>query len=132
MAYTAAGLSFMIENLGKTIILTGSQIPLAVRRNLQTDTCRNQPVALYMLLRLQMEPNDAAQNLLGAITIAGHFEIPEVCLFFDNKLMRGNRTRKTDALGFSAFSSNNFPELAKVGSGSISASVVPSTYIFVT
>jgi lysophospholipase len=66
-----------------------------------------------------MEPNDAAQNLLGAITIAGHFEIPEVCLFFDNKLMRGNRTRKTDALGFSAFSSDNFHELAKVGSGSI-------------
>lgn len=62
-----------------------------------------------------MEPNDATSNLLGALMIAGHFDIPEVCVFFDHKLMRGCRTRKVDALAFDAFKSANFPELATVG-----------------
>ena len=91
MAYTASALSFMLENLGKTVILTGSQIPLVELRN------------------------DAIDNLLGALLIAGHFVIPEVCLFFNNKLFRGNRTRKTNASGLKAFSSPNFPPLATVG-----------------
>jgi len=60
MAYTASALSFMLENLGKTVILTGSQVPLAEARN------------------------DAVDNLLGALTIAGHFIIPEVSLYFHN------------------------------------------------
>jgi len=68
-----------------------------------------------------MEPNDAQHNLLSSITIAGHFEIPEVCIFFNNKLMRGNRTRKWDAVGFEAFISPNFPDLVKVGSGALIA-----------
>ena len=91
MAYTASALSFMLENLGKTVILTGSQIPLAELRN------------------------DAIDNLLGALLIAGHFVIPEVCLFFNNKLFRGNRTRKTNASGLKAFSSPNCRPLATVG-----------------
>ncbi len=91
MAYTAAALSFMLENLGKTVILTGSQIPIAESRN------------------------DAIDNVLGALTIAGHYEIPEVCLYFDNKLLRGNRAQKTDASGFGAFQSGNFPPLVDVG-----------------
>jgi lysophospholipase len=91
MAYTASALSFMLENLGKTVILTGSQIPIAEARS------------------------DAIDNVLGALTIAGHFEIPEVCLYFANKLMRGNRTRKVDASGFAAFQSSNFPALVDVG-----------------
>lgn len=66
MAYTASALSFMLEDLGKTVILTGSQIPLGELRN------------------------DAIDNLLGALTIAGHFVIPEVGLFFGNRLFRGN------------------------------------------
>lgn len=91
MAYTAAALSFMLENLGKPVILTGSQIPLAQMRN------------------------DALGNLLGALTIAGHYEIPEVCLYFHEQLLRGNRARKVDASGFDAFASGNFPPLVTVG-----------------
>jgi lysophospholipase len=91
MAYTASALSFMLVNLGKTVVLTGSQIPLFEVRN------------------------DAIDNLLGALTIAGHFEIPEVCLYFHNKLMRGNRTQKVDALGLNAFHSGNLSPLVEVG-----------------
>lgn len=92
MAYTASALSFMLENLSKPIILTGSQVPILE------------------------EPNDAVDNLLGALTIAGHYNIPEVCLYFNNKLMRGNRTSKVDASAFNAFNSSNFPNLVKAGS----------------
>ncbi|XP_025019328.1 60 kDa lysophospholipase isoform X3 [Python bivittatus] len=88
MAYTSSALSFMCENLGKTIILTGSQIPIYELRN------------------------DGRANLLGALLIAGQFVIPEVCLYFDNKLYRGNRVTKMDAGSFSAFSSPNLPPLA--------------------
>lgn len=91
MAYTASALSFMLENLGKTVILTGSQIPVSESRS------------------------DAIDNMLGALTIAGHYEIPEVCIFFDNKLLRGNRSQKTDAAGLEAFQSGNFPPLVHVG-----------------
>ena len=91
MAYTASALSFMLEGLGKTVILTGSQIPIAEARS------------------------DAIDNVLGALTIAGHYEIPEVCLYFDNKLLRGNRAQKIDASGFQAFQSGNYPPLVHVG-----------------
>lgn len=91
MAWTASALSFMLVNLSKTVIVTGSQIPLGEERN------------------------DALSNLLGAMTIAGHFEIPEVCLFFREKLMRGNRTWKADTASLNAFSSDNLPPLATVG-----------------
>ena len=59
--------------------------------------------------------NDAIGNMLGAITIAGHFDIPEVCVFFNNKLFRGNRMIKTDSFGFSPFESPNCRELIKEG-----------------
>ncbi|KAJ3364118.1 hypothetical protein GGF32_002498 [Allomyces javanicus] len=91
MAYTASALSFMLENLGKTVILTGSQVPLSEVRN------------------------DAIENLLGALTIAGHYVIPEVTLYFSNKLFRGNRTSKVDAVGLSAFDSPNLGPLVNVG-----------------
>lgn len=91
MAYTASALSFMMEDVGKTIIITGSQVPLAELRN------------------------DAVDNLLGALTIAGHFVIPEVGLFFDNKLFRGNRASKVNALEFNAFDSPNLRPLVTVG-----------------
>lgn len=93
MAYTASALSFMLGGLGKTVVLTGSQIPLVENRN------------------------DALDNLLGALTIAGHFVIPEVGLYFHHKLMRGNRTRKMDASGLDAFQSTNLPPLARVSVG---------------
>ncbi|KAG9294764.1 hypothetical protein G9A89_008243 [Geosiphon pyriformis] len=91
MAYTASALSFILENLGKTVILTGSQVPISEVRN------------------------DAVENLLGALTIAGHFVIPEVCLFFNNKLFRGNRVSKINAVDFDAFDSPNLRPLVTVG-----------------
>jgi L-asparaginase len=91
MAYTASALSFMFENLGKPIILTGSQLPLFETRN------------------------DARENLINAMLFAGQYRIPEVCIYFNNKLFRGNRSKKMDASSFSAFGSPNFQALAKVG-----------------
>ncbi|KAJ2805964.1 hypothetical protein H4R20_001877 [Coemansia guatemalensis] len=91
MSYTASALSFMLQNLGKSVIVTGSQVPIAEMRN------------------------DGIENLLGALTIAGHFVIPEVSLYFNNKLYRGNRSIKVDAMDFDAFTSPNLPPLVKVG-----------------
>lgn len=91
MAYTASALSFMLEELGKTVIITGSQVPLSEVRN------------------------DAVENLLGALTIAGHFVIPEVALYFGKKLYRGNRTSKISAVDFEAFDSPNLSALVEVG-----------------
>ncbi|XP_078133840.1 60 kDa lysophospholipase isoform X2 [Sander vitreus] len=88
MAYTASALSFMCEHLGKPIIVTGSQVPIYEMRN------------------------DGRDNLLGALLIAGQFVIPEVCLYFHNKLYRGNRTTKVDAESFNAFASPNLTPLA--------------------
>ena len=91
MAYATAALSFMLVNLAKPVIVTGSQLPLSEVRN------------------------DAVENLLGSLALAGGYAIPEVCLFFRSKLFRGNRVRKIDASAFDAFSSGDFPPLAKVG-----------------
>ncbi|KAM6912880.1 60 kDa lysophospholipase [Xenentodon cancila] len=88
MAYTCSALSFMCENLGKPVILTGSQVPIYELRN------------------------DGRDNLLGALVIAGQFVIPEVCLYFHNKLYRGNRVTKVDSGSFNAFSSPNLAPLA--------------------
>ncbi|KAM4625367.1 60 kDa lysophospholipase [Polymixia lowei] len=88
MAYTASALSFMCEHLGKPVILTGSQVPIYEMRN------------------------DGRDNLLGALLIAGQFVIPEVCLYFHNKLYRGNRVTKVDSGSFNAFSSPNLAPLA--------------------
>lgn len=91
MAYTASALSFMLSGLNKPVILTGSQVPLVEAHT------------------------DARENLINAMLIAGSYQIPEVCVFFNNTLLRGNRTRKTNAYGFDAFTSPNFPELGEVG-----------------
>ncbi len=91
MAYTASALSFMFENLAKPVIVTGSQIPLASLRT------------------------DARANLLNALYIAAEHALPEVCLFFEDKLLRGNRATKARADGFDAFESPNLPPLARAG-----------------
>lgn len=91
MAYTASALSFIFDDLSKPVIVTGSQIPLSELRS------------------------DGQVNLLNALYIAANYPIPEVCLFFNNKLLRGNRSRKTDADGFDAFASPNFPVLLEAG-----------------
>lgn len=91
MAYTASALSFMLENLGKPVIITGSQIPLAELRS------------------------DGQANLLNALHIAANYPIHEVTLFFNNLLLRGNRSTKSHADGFNAFTSPNFPPLLEAG-----------------
>ncbi|KAF8197496.1 L-asparaginase [Pholiota molesta] len=91
MAYTSSALSFLLEDLGKTVILTGAQIPLSQLRN------------------------DAVDNLMGALTIAGHYIIPECCLYFNHTLYRGNRVTKMSAYDLGAFDSPNFPPLVNVG-----------------
>ncbi len=83
MAYTASALSFMLEGLSKPVILTGSQIPLCEIRN------------------------DARDNLITALIIAGYYHVPEVCLFFGNELYRGNRATKISADDLIAFDSPN-------------------------
>jgi L-asparaginase len=96
MAYTASALSFMLENLNKPVILTGSQLPLGMIRS------------------------DGQENLVTAIEIAAAQQdetpvVPEVAVYFENKLLRGNRTFKYNAENFSAFMSGNYPPLAEVG-----------------
>ncbi|XP_004836930.2 60 kDa lysophospholipase isoform X2 [Heterocephalus glaber] len=91
MAFAASVLSFVLENLHKPVILTGAQVPIH---------------ALW---------NDGRENLLGALLMAGQYIIPEVCLFFQNQLFRGNRATKVDTQRFGAFCSPNLPPLATVG-----------------
>jgi L-asparaginase len=96
MAYSASALSFMLENLAKPVIFTGSQLPIGLMRT------------------------DGRENLLTAIEIAAAREkgkalVPEVCIYFDNELTRGNRTTKYSAEHFDAFNSPNYPPLAEVG-----------------
>lgn len=97
MAYSASALSFMIENLTKPVIFTGSQLPIGVPRT------------------------DGKENLISSVEIAsakdtdGHALVPEVCICFDNMLMRGNRTTKTNSNNFRAFESPNMPPLAEAG-----------------
>lgn len=91
MAYTASALSYMFENLDKMVVLTGSQIPIFEQRN------------------------DGRSNFIGALVMAGHFIIPEVTIFFNNKLLRGNRSQKISASELDAFDSPNLPPLAKLG-----------------
>jgi len=96
MSYTASALSFMLENLSKPIILTGSQLPIGDLRT------------------------DAKENLITAIQIASLKEnnqmiIQEVCLYFEYKLYRGNRTTKINSEHFNAFASPNYPSLAESG-----------------
>lgn len=93
MAYTASALSFMFKNLTKPIILTGSQLPMGVLRT------------------------DGRENIICALELASCREayIPEVCLFFENRLYRGNRSTKVSAENFDAFTSYNYPSLALAG-----------------
>ncbi len=97
MAYSAAALSFMLDNLDKPVIFTGSQLPIGRPRT------------------------DGKENLISSVEIAGSREsdgratVPEVCIFFNDLLLRGNRSTKVDASGFEAFRSPNYPPLAEAG-----------------
>ena len=97
MSFTASALSFMLEDLMKPVILTGSQLPIGA---LRTDGKENLITALEIA---------AAKNADGTPIV------PEVCVLFHEKLMRGNRTTKVNSESFGAFNSNNYPTLAKAG-----------------
>lgn len=91
MAYTASALSFMFEGLGKTVIVTGAQIPLCEVRS------------------------DGHDNLVTSLLVAASPPVPEVSIYFGRRLLRGNRARKVDAAGLEAFDSPNFPPLGVAG-----------------
>ena len=96
MAFTASALSFMLEGLSKPVILTGAQLPISESRS------------------------DARENLITALEIASAKEngkpiVPEVCVYFDYELLRGNRSKKVESMQFDAFDSGNYPPLAKAG-----------------
>ncbi len=96
MSYTASALSFMLENLEKPVVFTGSQLPIGDLRT------------------------DAKENLITAVQMASLHEhgkplVQEVCLYFEYKLYRANRTTKINAENFKAFASLNYPELAESG-----------------
>ena len=97
MAYSASALSFMLENLEKPVIFTGSQLPIGMLRT------------------------DGKENLIDSLELAaardadGHPYVSEVCIYFETELFRGNRTTKYSAENFSAFRSANYPTLAEVG-----------------
>lgn len=99
MAYTASALSFMLENLDKPVIITGSQLPIGEVRT------------------------DGEENLITSLQVAaarnenGKPRVREVAILFENYLWRGNRATKHSADHFDAFKSNNYPELAKIGLG---------------
>ncbi len=89
MAYSCSMISFMLQNLQKPVIFTGSQIPLCEART------------------------DGLENLVGALTMAADDRIKEVCLYFNGRLLRGNRSRKLNAYLFDAFDSPNYPWLGR-------------------
>ena len=91
MAYTSSALSFMLEELDKPVILTGSQIPLCELRS------------------------DGRDNLISSMLIAAEGRVKEVCIYFGGKLLRGNRAMKYSADGLLAFTSPNYPPLAEAG-----------------
>ncbi len=96
MAYTASALSYMLVNLDKPVIMTGSQLPIGILRT------------------------DGKENIITAIQIAaaqknGKAIVPEVCIYFSSHLFRGNRTTKEDSQQFAAFTSHHYPKLAVAG-----------------
>ncbi len=96
MAHSASALSYLLENLNKPVIFTGAQLPIGAIRT------------------------DARENLITALEIAasrkdGRPIVPEVCIYFNNQLLRGNRAKKVESAQFGAFESSNYPPLAECG-----------------
>lgn len=96
MAFSASALSFMLQGLNKPVIFTGAQLPISEPRS------------------------DARENLITSLEIAaavvhGRPAVPEVCIFFDYELLRGNRSKKVESMQFDAFDSGNYPPLATAG-----------------
>jgi L-asparaginase len=96
MSFTASALSFMLQGLAKPVVFTGAQLPISEPRS------------------------DARENLITSLEIAsarkdGRAVVPEVCIYFDYELLRGNRSKKVESMHFDAFESENYPPLAKAG-----------------
>ncbi len=96
MAYSASMLSYMLQGLNKPVIFTGAQLPISAMRS------------------------DARENLMTSLEIAtakinGEPIVPEVCIFFNHLLLRGNRSKKVQSVHFDAFESENYPPLAESG-----------------
>src|SRR5690606_10074262 len=96
MAYTASALSFMLSGLAKPVVFTGAQLPISESRS------------------------DARENLVTALEVASARKdgvplVPEVCIYFNYELLRGNRSKKVESMQFDAFDSGNYPPLAKAG-----------------
>lgn len=96
MAYTTSAMSFMLEGLNKPVVFTGAQLPISEPRS------------------------DAREHLITALEIASASKdgvplVPEVCIYFDYELLRGNRSKKVESMQFDAFDSGNYPPLAKAG-----------------
>jgi L-asparaginase len=96
MSFTASAISFMLRELSKPVIFTGAQLPISEPRS------------------------DARENLITSLEIAsakrnGVSVVPEVCIYFDYELLRGNRSKKVESMHFDAFESENYPSLAKAG-----------------
>jgi L-asparaginase len=96
MSFTASAISFMLPGLAKPVIFTGAQLPISEPRS------------------------DARENLITSLEIAsakkeGKAIVPEVCIYFDYELLRGNRSKKVESMHFDAFESENYPSLAKAG-----------------
>jgi L-asparaginase len=96
MAYTASALSFMLDGLSKPVVFTGAQLPISEPRS------------------------DARENLITALEVAsakknGVSLVPEVCIYFNYELLRGNRSKKVESMQFDAFDSGNYPQLAQAG-----------------
>ncbi|MCB2407876.1 asparaginase [Hymenobacter lucidus] len=98
MAYSAAALSYLLENLGKTVVFTGSQVPVG---RIRTDARRNLITALDIAVARH--------------STAGTVRVPEVCVFFNDLLIRGNRAKKVESQQYNAFRSENYPPLARAG-----------------
>lgn len=96
MAYTASALSFMLDGLSKPVVFTGAQLPISEPRS------------------------DARENLITALEVASAMKngvslVPEVCIYFNYELLRGNRSKKVESMQFDAFDSGNYPPLARAG-----------------
>lgn len=106
MAYTASALSFMLENLTKPVILTGSQLPLG---QLRTDGKENLISSIELASEYHTVPADKPDSVIEVPAV------PEVCIYFNGHLLRGNRSTKCSADEFEAFRSFNYPHLCDAG-----------------
>ncbi|GAB3643286.1 asparaginase [Spirosoma arcticum] len=122
MAYTASALSFMLEGLNKPVILTGAQLPIGAAR---TDARENFITALEIAAAVDSAAVDAAAvdstrsgrcaDAIPTVEMSGQPTVPEVCVYFNSRLLRGNRATKQESVQFNAFASENYPPLATAG-----------------